>query len=571
MINLRFILKNFIFIMFFNNLIWGSNYYKIVNLRPQSNNNYIAVYDGGAKTSVLVSGYIDEDTDNTHCVQGINNGQLVTIIIPFNLTTFGIINPACKATASSSSSNPIVPSNCVTDVICGATMTDGGSAVLTNGQSVNIHVSEPCQSLYNYIKNNFANPNSTNYKLSEFAACDGTVSYCAIQVELQSEKNLEIQIDTNITLAVPGFQAGVCTLQSAATPNVTNSSQPPSPSSQCSTNCQAIFQNSGSNVAGGTISNVVNNAYTSVSYSDCSFITNESSGSTVCNFLTQGSLNDWASNYMYNFTNNIQPINVNQAYQPFGIPAGFLKCPYSSSDYQNTLDTLYTESVSNTTNLTQAALQNYFNMQLPTNDRITGSNTTSPSDAENQLLETFYQTFSGSASSPVPGATNKYTIDQYNNAQCCFSNFFSNQANESGQNQAQWGIPCQAAIVADSNGDPVITYTCKTQYYKPTYYCTYIFKVTQAGCSSPSSNNACTFELASTTCNLPGELVIKSPQLGGTTQSCGFCGQAEAYTVGQNQVGVKIESNMPDLAPFYTAQSPSPVCSTGFISYLGAQ
>src|SRR3990167_4625281 len=529
-----------------NNCLAAGNYVIQNNGKQNSyNTNYLAVYDPSAYSSgsgVLLGGYIDETTDNGHCAQGIVKGQLLTLLMPLDLTKLGFIIPQCtvsgqQTTKGSSITVPAEcasklemqqckqdPTQCVNEVLCGAVVVEG-SGVEIQGKETVLHVSPPCQTLYTYAQKNWADPSSTNHSASEYAACDGGVSYCAIS--FIPKDNLQISFDTNLSLVLGNDKPGVCSL----------APENPRPTGYPDLASEAT------------------------NYSDCNFTTiGMQNNAPSCSFYMHiTSVNEWISNNIFSISQNVT--------QQDGIvipqPLGFLKCTFEPAAYEKQIDNLYSQNLFNVEQETENAVNGYFKLQLPGHSLITNysSDLSSLTTHEQTLMRTYYENFIAAGA--------KHTTQDYQTQWDKFYKQFSDQQNKFTADKANLGIPFTGNVAYSANGDPILTFVGSLPF-TPAYDCTFMFTVPkdQVGCGK---NGNCTeMELISAYCNTPASILVNN-----SVTACGFAGEAENQTpysakIGSGTNAITFElSNAATIVPFKTATSRPPICLGGLTAYLG--
>jgi len=188
----------------------------------------VALYDTATNNSVLIRGYSDTMNDNGHCAQGqITDGQQITILIPEDLSKFGYINSSCAVPTATPpnysafcpvfcngiiTQDTVIEQNVGTKTVCSSTQTPGftaipdpdnpGSTIYCGQQTttvpITLQVSPICQLMASYLINNFADPNSTFYKIAEYAQCStSATSYCAVSFTPKSE-GFKVRINTDL-------------------------------------------------------------------------------------------------------------------------------------------------------------------------------------------------------------------------------------------------------------------------------------------------------------------------------------------------------------------------------------
>ena len=496
--------------------------------------NYIALYDGAFNSSTLIGGYYNPDNDNAHCAMGNISKQAITLIIPENLTKFGMVNTVtCPCSITSPTDCQGKNSYCA--VQCGAVIEEGSEINNEQGGTRTLHVSPLCQALGNYIISTFGDPSGPS-GISEFVSCDGTEQdYCSVQFSPKSEFSL--QINTN-RLGFGSLFPGGCTL-------------------------------SGDNTT-------------------CTLLQSEKTNIPRCNLCIASTQNSACStNVSAALTNWVQNNYSISAIQSGSLPLfsllGYLQCPGNmpANVQQYLLDIYETEILEQENSVINQGLQK---ANLPIMPPVPPP--TDPSAAQLAIIKNFYAYLCPSV--PFESWNEfenfkskcQHDSDYYKNAGKLFShdiqlgNTYAEQQTQFLDADVSNGLPCIGTILQDSNQDPLIIYTCATKGFKPNYTCNFVYSVSNPGCaqaqqSSNATTNSCSMELISAYCNVPIELILNgTPNFGAF--SCGFIGPAEAATVGANSAGVNIENNFARGAfyPFSTTSTPMPKTANGFVTSL---
>ena len=509
------------------------------------NNNYVAFYANNS--SALIGGYTDKDNDNGHCVTAFYEpGQPITIIVPEDLGKFGLVQVGCNYPNYSSKcpqcigqdqSSGCQCSQCPT--LCDGVVVQGAAESVTTSEgsnsTVSLSVSALCQQMAAYLIDNFSAQN-TNFEIKEYANCDpSAISYCS--VTFVPSDGFKLRINTNNLLFTNTELPGSCSVGSAQASSSEDTKQSQS---------QLVVTEPG--MPQSTCKIEQNNSQNNVSYSlsiptssFSSFVS--SSGSEIKN------LNDWVNQ-------NLSQITSGSGVTP---PNGYFKCAANSSNAQACAaqQTALDKSIQDATNKEVSKLQEQFNVSLPRTINFLlyrlkrypaymptlPSNPTATEKSEYDAYQKWLKSATTKEQQDYQDFYNKLKDRMQNALQKSISDILAKEKPEENE-----GIPCVGITSTDLNGDPVISYTCKTLGQTPDYTCNFIYTATKAGCAlaaaSQASTTGCTMQLSSAYCSFPPNLAMQSPQIDGTDFSCGFCGSAEINTVGSpvNDANTGIES-----------------------------
>lgn len=401
-------LRKIILLLFVSVYLNSNNTYFIQNFGQQTGQNYIALYDELNKNSTLVGGYTSEQSDNGHCVSGISDGQALTLIFPENLSAFGLLNSSCKGTDNNSPS-------CENSVLCDVVVTEGAQVAVNYGGNTvtrTLHVSPLCNSIGNYIINNFADNSNKNFKISEYASCDPTKpSYCAVQFTTPSDKSYQLKFNSELVYPQQSSSLvyNACTV--AANAATTTGSQ---------VNCNNML-----------VSNLQQNP-------SCYF---NISGSSV---------NDWV-------TQNLNQIKQGSSAVP---PQGAFVCSnqLSESAVSQEITNIYANYDSQVNELVnKAMLQSGYPamppIPMPPN----------PTQEEKNLVVK-YQAFMRNNPSKIPLMEKTHFL---------LTQTIANQINE--KTVPSLGTPCIGTVSLDTKGNPMVIYSCTTSGLTPAYDCTFVY------------------------------------------------------------------------------------------------
>lgn len=500
------------------------NTYLISNGGQQSENNYIGVYDENTQSSALVGGYLSASVDNGHCVQGnIVPGKSITILIPEDLSKFGLVKAGCAASVNADGSYNFDDENCAGNVLCDAIVkNDSNTNIAVKGKTLNktLHVSPVCQQLGAYIINNFADQSSTNFSISEYASCaDSKTSYCAVQFQPKNS-DFKLRINTDYLVLSGHNMPSSCSIGTATASSTEDQKNAQGAKSAAQTGDQSA----------------------------CNLlIKNTQNPNPVGSFNIQGaSINDWINNNLG---------LISQGSTNLTPPAGYLKCSYMSPQAsQNLLSQAYQKLNDNKHQMINQRMMQFGFAPAPPD----------PMPANPTMIQRFFE---------IRWKALQANTQQWNDYQSKLKTVqqdVESQITKQAAQDVSNGIPCIGTVSTDLNGDPQIIYSCTTLDYNPDYTCNFIYNVTNSGCAQSGS---CTMKLSSAYCDFPASIAVESPQQGDSDFYCGYCGPAEIYNVGQNKLGIGIESGAYGkpgaLYPFATNSSKNPVCSNGFISEFG--
>jgi hypothetical protein len=519
----------------------------ISNGGQASEGNYIGVYANG--TSTLVGGYNDPSADNGHCA--ITSGPL-TLIIPEQLSKFGLINTGCVYPNYSSKCTTL----CDGVIVQGKLIENSESSSSTSSastQTQQLQVSPLCQKIAAELINNFSDPNSTTFDIREYASCSPSdLSYCAVTFTPKNE-DIRLRINTDYLLALGHISPTSCTVGSTAADALESEKQQ---ASQAAANSQGI-------------------------QSTCSLSSlNNKSGS--CSFNISQSINDYIQN---NLSAIQSATELSPAPEP---PSGFFKCSdieieqavlkkEAEKIYSNQLPELLGRRVYMAThrqcfymptscnNLLCPCAQSKSGCAVP----VCLDNISNPTAIDKRVNQE-YENWLKKASPEEQKNFNKKVCEIYNSVESYISNEIKQYVGD--------GIPCVGTTTVDNEGNPIITYTCTSLGMNPNYTCNFIYTPV-SGCEVNQSTGAidCNMQLSSAYCSFEPSISFESPQLGGQDFECGFCGPAEMNTVGNNsiiQTGIESGAFNPattddKLYPYTTVTTPKPTCPYGFISNVG--
>lgn len=151
-------------------------------------NNFLYVFDEYLSSSVGIA-------SGGECLSGYNQGNLISIFIPINLSSFYGKNTCSSKGKTSSDQTQYLPS---CPYYCNTTISDYS---FVNGSALS--VSPICQAVGKYIVKNFSDPESQTYNTFEYVNCSSgsDMGYCAVLFEPnKKDGDLNLSIDTDFFL-----------------------------------------------------------------------------------------------------------------------------------------------------------------------------------------------------------------------------------------------------------------------------------------------------------------------------------------------------------------------------------